>query len=125
MQEIIKKFKFRDAATVLNCPPQLKKEFVALGFKTEFAKNKSANTLVFLNDKKELADFLTADLKNIERDSVLWLAFPKGTSKIKTDIGRDVIRETAESFGLATVTAVSVNEIWSALRLRPLEMVGK
>lgn len=88
-------------------------------------KAKSANTLVFINNNKEYLNFLTTNLKNIEPDSVLWFAYPKGTSKIKTDINRDTIRLTGEEFGITTVTAISIDDTWSALRFRPIDKVGK
>jgi hypothetical protein len=133
MQDIIKKFKFKDNGIVLNAPPAMEKEFVKMGFKTNFGKQaKSANTLVFINDNKEYLDFLKNGLKNVEPDSVLWFAYPKGTSskgihseKIKTDINRDTIRVTGEEFGITTVTAISIDDRWSALRFRPVARVGK
>ncbi|MFP5042037.1 hypothetical protein, partial [Parasediminibacterium sp. JCM 36343] len=125
-KEIIKKFKFKDSGIVLNAPLTLKEEFEKLGFKTNFDnKVKNANTLVFIYDNKAYLNFLEASLKNIEYDSVLWFAYPKGTSKIKTDINRDTIRVTGEAFGITTVTAISIDETWSALRFRPIEKVGK
>ncbi|MCV9927054.1 hypothetical protein OIU83_05300 [Flavobacterium sp. LS1R49] len=118
--------KFRDTAIVLNAPIVIEEELKKLGFKTTLDKKiKSTNTLVFINNNKEYLDFLKDDLKNIEFDSVLWFAYPKGTSKIKTDINRDTIRVTGEEFGITTVTAVSINETWSALRFRPIHQVGK
>jgi hypothetical protein len=74
---------------------------------------------------KSILNFLKTGLTNIEPDSVLWFAFPKGMSKIKTDINRDAIRLTGEEFGITTVTAISINETWSALRFRPIDRVGK
>jgi hypothetical protein len=126
MEETVKKLKFRDAAVVINAPESLEKEFVKLGFKTSFdKKERSTNTLVFISNNKEYLDFLNKQLKNIEPDSVLWFAYPKGTSKIKTDINRDTIRTTGEEFNITTVTAVSIDETWSALRFRPIDKVGK
>jgi hypothetical protein len=126
MQDIIKKFKFKDKGVVLNAPIIIEKELVKLGFKTNVEKNyKSTNTLVFINNNKEYLDFLKKGLKNIEPDSVLWFAYPKGTSKIKTDINRDTIRVTGEEFGITTVTAISIDDTWSALRFRPIDRVGK
>jgi hypothetical protein len=126
MQDIIKKFKFKDKGVVLNSPTLLEEEFVKHGFKTMFdKKEKGTNTLVFINDNKEYLDFLKNKLKNIEADSVLWFAYPKGTSKIKTDINRDTIRITGEEFGITTVTAISIDDTWSALRFRPIDKVGK
>lgn len=126
MQEIIKKFKFKNNGVIINAPSALESEFLKLDFKLTFdKKNKSTNTLIFINNNKEYLDFLTTVLKNIEHDSVLWFAYPKGTSKIKTDINRDTIRMTGEDFGITTVTAISIDETWSALRFRPIEKVGK
>ena len=126
MQDIIKKLKFKDNGVVLNAPVALEEKFVKLGFKTMLDKKaKSTNTLVFINNNEGYLDFLQTNLKNIEVDSVLWLAYPKGTSKIKTDINRDTIRVTGEKFGITTVTAISIDDTWSALRFRPIEKVGK
>jgi hypothetical protein len=126
MKETIKKLKFKDIGVVINAPANLEKEFAKLGFKTSFdKKERSLNTLVFINNNKEFLDFLNKQLKNIEPDSVLWFAYPKGTSKIKTDINRDTIRTTGEEFNITTVTAVSIDETWSALRFRPIDRVGK
>jgi hypothetical protein len=126
MQEIIKKLKFKDNGIVINAPTTLEQEFVKLGFKTALNKTiKNANTLVFINNNKEYLDFLHNNLNLIETDSVLWFAYPKGTSKIKTDINRDTIRLTGEEFGIKTVTAIAINDIWSALRFRPMDRVGK
>ena len=126
MKEIIKKFKFKDTGIVFNAPTTLEKEFVKLGFKTVLdKKEKSKNTLVFINNNAEYLAFLTKQLKNIEPDSVLWFADPKGASKIKTDINRDTIRVTGEEYGITAVTAVSIDSTWSALRFRPIDRVGK
>ena len=126
MQDVIKKFKFKGNGVVLKAPTTMANEFVKLGFKTNFDKQeKSANTLVFINNNKEYLDFLSSGLKNVEHDSVLWFAYPKGTSKIKTDINRDTIRVTGEEFGITTVTAISIDNTWSALRFRPIDKVGK
>jgi hypothetical protein len=125
MQDIIKKFKFRDNGVVLNAPTAIEKEFIKLGFKNKLDKTKSTNTLVFINNNKEYVDFLKKELKNIEPDSVLWFAYPKGTSKIKTDINRDSIRITGEEYDITTVTAISIDDTWSALRFRPINKVGK
>jgi hypothetical protein len=126
MQDIIKKFRFKDNGLVLNAPTDIQNEFEKLGFKTCFDDTeKSKNTVVFINNNQEYLDFLKTGLKNIESDSVLWFAYPKGTSKIKTDINRDTIRVTGEEFGITTVTAISIDDTWSALRFRPIEKVGK
>lgn len=126
IEDIIKKLKFKDKGVILNAPGVIEKEFVELGFTTSFdIKVKSENTLVFINNNKEFLDFLHTQLKNVAPDSVLWFAYPKRTSKIKTDINRDTIRVTGEEFKITTVTVISIDDTWSALRFRPVDRVGK
>ena len=126
MKETINKFKFKDKAIVINASESLEVEFLKFGFTAKFKANElSKNTLVFVNNSKEFIALLKEKLKNIELDSVLWFAYPKGTSKIKTDINRDSVRKTAEEFGITTVAAISINDIWSALRFRPIHRAGK
>ncbi len=126
MEEIVRKLRFKSQAVVLNAPPAIQTELVKLGFRTVLdKKEKSAGTLVFVTDNKELLAFLKGQLKNIEPDSVLWFAYPKGSSKIKTDINRDTIRVTCEEYGITTVTAISIDDTWSGLRFRPIDKVGK
>jgi hypothetical protein len=126
MKEIISKFKFKDNGVVINAPAAIEAELVELRFAAGFdKKTKSSNTLVFINDNAEYLQFLKKGLKNVESDSVLWFAYPKGTSKVKTDINRDTIRITGEEYGITTVTAISIDDTWSALRFRPIDKVGK
>ena len=126
MEETIKKLKFKGQAIVINAPLPLEKEFVEFGFKILFDNGlPSQNTLIFINNKEEFLYSLKEQLHRIETDSVLWFAYPKLTSKIKTDIHRDIIRSIAEDYGITTVASISINDTWSALRFRPIDKVGK
>jgi Protein of unknown function (DUF3052) len=125
MQEVLKKLRFTDNATILNAPESWQPIITAHSFKTAFdKKTKATHTLAFINNQQELQDFLKNNITQVQHDSILWLAYPKGSSGIKTDINRDSLRNIAAEFGLATVTAISIDSTWSALRLRPAENVG-
>ena len=50
---------------------------------------------------------------------MLWISFPKGTSKIQTDLTRDKGWEILQELELKWIHLVSVNETWSAFALRP------
>ena len=126
MKTILPKFKFKGDATVINAPADLKKKFVELGLKTAFDKKvKSKDTLFFVNNKKEFINYLTKNLDNVESDSVLWFAYPKGTSGIKTDVNRDSLWAVGEEYGISSVAAISINDVWSALRFRPVDRAGQ
>lgn len=73
---------------------------------------------LFVRSEKELEEKLNELRSIINPGGLLWVTYPKGTSRIKTDINRDVIREYAQSIGLKAVAMISIDDIWSALRLK-------
>ncbi|HEY9205205.1 MAG TPA: hypothetical protein VIO58_04730 [Candidatus Methanoperedens sp.] len=73
---------------------------------------------VFVTSRKELEEKLNEIKPKMSLKGLLWVTYPKGTSEIKTDINRDIIREYAQSIGLNSVAMISVNDTWSALRLK-------
>ena len=56
----------------------------------------------------------------VKSNGLLWVTYPKKSGKIKTDISRDMGWEAMTQAGWDAVTLVSVDDTWSALRLRPL-----
>jgi hypothetical protein len=78
---------------------------------------------LFVRDSAELAEFAPAALAAIKPDGVLWIAYPKQSSKVKTDITRDRGWEPVTAAGLRPVTQIAIDETWSALRWRPIELV--
>jgi hypothetical protein len=53
------------------------------------------------------------------RGALTWLAYPKAKQP-NTDLDRDVIRDLALERGFDTVRQVSIDDVWSALRLKAL-----
>jgi hypothetical protein len=47
----------------------------------------------------------------------LWVAWPKRSSGVATDLTEDVIRELALANGLVDNKVCAIDEIWSGLRL--------
>ncbi len=72
----------------------------------------------FVTSDKELKEGLIELKPYLSSKVLLWVTYPKGTSKIRTDINRDIIREYALTIGLTSVAMISVNDTWSALRLK-------
>ena len=125
MKEILRKLKFNGKIIVINAPYELEREFVQSGCLNSFTTGaKSENTLIFLYNKSEFIDFMNNQIANIVPDSICWIAYPKSSPTIKTDINRDILRSKSEEFGSKVVSIVSINETWSALRLRPINCIG-
>ena len=80
---------------------------------------------LFVRDIAQLQDWAPAALRAIKRDGVLWISYPKKSSGLKTDISRDVGWQVLKDHGFRPVSVVSVDDVWSALRFRLTEIVGK
>jgi hypothetical protein len=48
---------------------------------------------------------------------MIWVSWPKKSSKIITDITEDTIRNYAIKTGLVDIKVCAVDEIWSGLKL--------
>jgi hypothetical protein len=80
---------------------------------------------LFVRDSTEFADLSPKAMDAVKYDGLLWISYPKRSSKVATDLTRDVMWDLMADTGLRPVTQVSIDEVWSALRFRPVEMVGK
>ena len=74
---------------------------------------------IFVQNKAELEALAPKAAKALRPESMLWISFPKGTSKIQTDLTRDKGWEVLQKLDLKWINLVSVNETWSAFALRP------
>jgi hypothetical protein len=73
---------------------------------------------VFVANRAELEEQLPKLLDLMAPKGMLWVTYHKGTSKMKTDIHRDSINAYAHTLGLEGVAMISIDENWSALRLK-------
>ena len=74
---------------------------------------------IFVRNRTEVDDLAPKAAKALKPESILWISFPKGTSKIQTDLTRDKGWESLQKLDLKWVNLVSVNDTWSAFALRP------
>ncbi len=74
--------------------------------------------LAYIADRKELEKHLGELKTRLKPRGLLWIAYHKGTSKIKTDINRDTINGYAHTLGMEGIAMISMDDDWSALRLR-------
>jgi hypothetical protein len=80
---------------------------------------------LFVLDSGELEEWLPAATEAARYDGLFWISYPKKSSKVKTDLSRDVLWELMMDTSLRPVTQISVDETWSAIRFRPAEEVGR
>jgi hypothetical protein len=73
---------------------------------------------VFVSNRTELEAQLPMLKELLAPKGMLWVTYHKGTSRVKTDINRDTINAYALTLGLEGVAMISIDEDWSALRLK-------
>ena len=78
---------------------------------------------LFVRDSAELAAYAPVALAAIKRDGVFWISYPKKSSGIVSDLTRDEGWAPITAAGLRPVTQIAVDETWSAVRWRPIELV--
>lgn len=74
---------------------------------------------LFVRDTAEIDRLALAAIAATKPDGVLWISYPKRSSKVPTDVTRDVGWDAVTGAGWAGVAQVSVDETWSALRFKP------
>ena len=72
---------------------------------------------VFCTRQQELASLLNQFRATLRPDAVLWVSWPKKTSKLPTTVTEGTIRELALPLGFVDIKVCAVNEIWSGLKL--------
>jgi hypothetical protein len=130
MSALAKKLRFQGAqrALILNGPEGYLEMLGELPEEVQIeSKSSGAFDLahLFVRDHKELDQFIDQVLPAIEYDAILWISYPKGGSGVKTDLNRDSLWEAMTEKGIRLVAQVSIDQVWSAVRFRPSELVGK
>ena len=73
---------------------------------------------IFARSQQELETQLAPAKALLAPKGILWITYYKGTAKVKTDINRDTIAAYANTIGLQAVFIFSVDDNWSALRVK-------
>jgi hypothetical protein len=74
--------------------------------------------LLFAWDRARLDAELPGLLERLAPTAILWVAYPKLSSRLAADLSRDVIHALAPGHGLDTVSQIAIDADWSALRLK-------
>lgn len=115
---------------VLDAPASFEPELAALeDVAIRRSVGKSAQVefaIAFVRTLAEVAAAAKALLPKAIDDAVIWLAYPKGTSRrYRCEFNRDNGWTAFEEAGFETVRQVAIDDDWSAMRLRRSEFVKK
>lgn len=71
----------------------------------------------FVLSRVELSKAVRQGLKEIHRDGMIWVSWPKKSSGMPAEVTKDSVRDVALPLGLVDVKVCAIDETWSALKL--------
>lgn len=122
-------FKQHKEILILNSPAEFETELNAIQNCTTIKTDiKSVNcvefVLTFVKKQAEIDRIAPLIGKKLKGDSIVWFAYPKGTSKrYKAEINRDKGWNILGKSGLEVVRQIAIDDDWSALRFRKAEFI--
>lgn len=70
----------------------------------------------FFSSEKALKDSIISLKDGLKQNGMLWVSWPKGSSKIETDINREIVRSIVLKSGLVDIKVCAVDNDWSGLK---------
>jgi hypothetical protein len=129
MQNLLEKLQLREERNLLiqGMPSSIEKQFAKLSFSknvTPLLKTKRIDfALVFAVNENQLSGIVQDVLPALHNDSKFWVAYPKITSKIATDLNRGCSWECITGAGYEGVREVPLDHVWTAIRFNRVEPV--
>jgi hypothetical protein len=97
-------------------PPSVRKELAGDLAAAQVLKSLGAEVdfiHAFVSSQKELSKLLAGWKKALAKSGMLWISWPKKTSKIESDLTGDLVRESGLEAGLVDIKVCAVDEDWS------------
>jgi hypothetical protein len=106
---------------LLNSPPRFKATLGAVPAGVEIESDPDVGEpfdvmLFFTRSRADLEAAFAALATRLVPDGGLWIAWPKRTSGVSTDLTEDLVRSVGLRAGLVDNKVCAVDEIWSGLR---------
>ncbi|HUH99879.1 MAG TPA: hypothetical protein VLY65_02445 [Nitrososphaerales archaeon] len=71
---------------------------------------------LFARSSRDLEREFVGLVETLKQGVMIWVSWPKKSSKIETDLSDNVVREIGLKNGLVDVKVCAIDEIWSALK---------
>ena len=130
-ESLLEKLQLKEEKNLLiqGLPSSIEKQFIKLNFSKSVTplliKRKIDFALVFAVNQKQLAGILQDVIPALQEGAKLWIAYPKLTSKIASDLSRDKNWDFVSDYGFEAVRMVALDNVWSACRFKKPESEPK
>ncbi|ULQ53844.1 YdeI/OmpD-associated family protein [Flavihumibacter fluvii] len=126
---LFEKLQFKEEKNLLiqGLPSSIEKQFSKVAFAknvTPLLKSRRIDfALVFAINEHQLNGILQDVLPALNDEAKLWIAYPKTTSKIVSNLNRDCSWDMVVNAGYEGVRQVALDSVWSALRFKRAEQI--
>ena len=121
-QNLLEKLQLQEEKNVLiqGLPSSIEKQFVKLSFAksiTPLLKSRKIDfALVFAVNENQLSNILKEVIPCLQAEGKFWIAYPKSSSKIVTDLNRSCSWNCVMNAGFEGATEVALDHVWTAMR---------
>lgn len=128
-QTIFEKLQLKNEKTLLiqGLPSSIEKQFSKLSFAknlTPLLRTRKIDfALVFAVSENQLNSILQDIMPALKEDTKLWVAYPKTTSKIVTDLNRESSWHKLTSAGYESSDQVALDHVWNAMNFKKSDVV--
>ena len=71
---------------------------------------------IFTTERKKLEENFPIMKNHLSKKGLFWVSWPKGSSKVQTDLNENIIRDIGLKEGLVDVKVCAVDDVWSGLK---------
>lgn len=128
-QNILEKLQLKDEKNLLiqGLPSSVEKNFAKLTYcknLTPLLKSRKIDfALIFAINQLQLNNILKEVFTALHEDTKLWIAYPKTTSKIVSDLNRDTSWEILAKNEYEAIRQVTLDHVWTALRFKKYDQI--
>lgn len=128
-QSLFEKLQLKDEKNLLiqGIPSAIEKQFSKLTFSknvTPLLKVKKIDfALVFALSQNQLCNILKELFSALHDESKLWIAYPKATSKIVSDLNRDCSWQILSDNNYEAVRQIAIDHVWTAMRFKKVDTI--
>jgi len=121
-QTVFEKLQLADEKNLLiqGLPSSIEKQFSKLSFAknmTPLLRSRKIDfALVFAVNENQLNGILNDVMPSLKIDTKFWIAYPKATSKIATDLCRESSWNKLTCSGYESIERIELDHVWSAMR---------
>jgi hypothetical protein len=121
-QTVFEKLQLKEEKNLLvqGLPSSVEKQFAKISFSksvTPLLKSRKIDfALVFAINQNQLTSIMQDVLPAMHNEGKLWIAYPKATSKIVSDLNRQCTWACLKSKGFESIQETELDHVWTAVR---------